>query len=77
MAAQEIWISWITLMNMKILRMKLKICKMRTNVRMSTKKYVFDANTRENTWLFHTFAFEDHLCYIYIAFEEAVSCIPR
>lgn len=32
-----------------IMRMKLKICKMRTNVRMSTKKYVFDANTRENT----------------------------
>lgn len=31
------------------MRMKLKICKMRTNVRMSTKKYVFDANTRENT----------------------------
>lgn len=35
-----------------IMRVKLKICKIRTNVRMSTKKYVFDANTRENTWLF-------------------------
>lgn len=32
-----------------IMRVKLKICKIRTNVRMSTKKYVFDANTRENT----------------------------